>query len=51
MALGDYSKTTYVNGAAPGISAVNLNKNEDKTAELDKYLINQKRKLRMGVRV
>lgn len=35
MALGDYSKTTYVNGAAPGISAERLNRNEDKTAELD----------------
>ncbi len=38
MALGDYEKTTYVNGQAPGISAQNLNKNEDKTAELDTEL-------------
>lgn len=35
MALGDYTKTEYVNGQAPGISAQNLNKNEDKTEELD----------------
>lgn len=35
MALGDYIKTTYVNGAAPGISAERLNRNENKTAELD----------------
>lgn len=35
MALGDYEKTVYKNGEAPGISANNLNKNEDKTAELD----------------
>ena len=35
MALGDYSKTTYVNGAAPGISAERLNRNENKTAEID----------------
>ncbi len=35
MALGDYIKIIYVNGAAPGISAERLNRNEDKTAELD----------------
>ena len=35
MAIGDYQKTTYNNGAAPGISAQRLNNNEDKTAELD----------------
>lgn len=35
VALGDYEKTTYVNGQAPGLSANNLNKNEDKTEELD----------------
>jgi hypothetical protein len=38
MALGDYTKTTYVNGQAPGISATNLNKNEGKTEELDTAL-------------
>lgn len=38
MAIGDYSKTTYINGQAPAISASNLNKNEDKTAELDTAL-------------
>ena len=35
MALGDYEKTVYKNGQAPGLSANNLNKNEDKTEELD----------------
>lgn len=35
MALGDYEKTTYVNGGPPGISAERLNNNENKTAELD----------------
>ena len=35
MALGDYEKTVYKNGEAPGISANNLNKNENKTEELD----------------
>jgi hypothetical protein len=35
MALGDYTKVTYVPGDAPGISATNLNNNEDKTEELD----------------
>jgi len=35
VALGDYEKTTYVNGQAPGISAQNLNRNENKTEELD----------------
>lgn len=38
MALGDYTKTTYANGTAPGISAERLNNNEDKTAELDAAL-------------
>lgn len=36
MALGDYQKTTYNSGAAPGISAERLNNNENKTDELDK---------------
>jgi len=36
MALGDYTKTTYENGTAPGISAERLNNNENKTDELDK---------------
>lgn len=35
MAAGDYSKTTYVNGGAPAISASNLNNIEDKVDELD----------------
>ena len=35
MALGDYVKTTYNDGAAPGISAARLNNHENKTAELD----------------
>lgn len=35
MAAGDYSKTTYVNGSAPAISASNLNNIEDKVDELD----------------
>lgn len=35
MAIGDYTKTTYVNQSAPGISATRLNNNEDKTKELD----------------
>lgn len=35
MALGDYTKTTYINGGAPGISAERLNNNETKTEELD----------------
>lgn len=38
MALGDYEKTIYVNGQAPGISAQNLNRNENKTEELDTTL-------------
>jgi len=37
MALGDYTKTTYNEGAAPGISAERLNKNENKTKELDDW--------------
>lgn len=35
MPLGDYVKTTFVEGSAPGISAQRLNNNENKTAELD----------------
>ena len=38
VALGDYEKTVYKNGEAPGISANNLNKNENKTEELDNAL-------------
>ena len=38
MALGDYTKTTYVNGSPPGISADRLNNNENKTDELDDSL-------------
>ena len=38
MALGDYTKVTYINGQAPGISANNLNNNENKTEELDNAL-------------
>ena len=38
MPLGDYEKTTYNEGAAPGISAIRLNNNEDKTEELDNEL-------------
>lgn len=35
MALGDYVKTTFVNGTSPAINATNLNNNENKTKELD----------------
>ena len=35
MALGDYVKTTWVNGGPPGISAGRLNNIENKTEELD----------------
>ncbi|MHB1651383.1 MAG: hypothetical protein ACYCVD_02765 [Desulfitobacteriaceae bacterium] len=35
MALGDYVKTTFIEGSAPGLSATRLNNNENKTAELD----------------
>lgn len=38
MPVGDYVKTTYVNGGAPGISAERLNNNENKTAEMDAEL-------------
>lgn len=38
MAIGDYTKTIYVNGQAPALNASNLNKNENKTDELDKAL-------------
>ena len=37
MALGDYSRTTYVNGTAPAINATNLNNQEAKTKELDTF--------------
>lgn len=37
MALGDYEKTTYVEGSPPGISAIRLNRNENKTKELDDW--------------
>jgi hypothetical protein len=37
MAIGDYVETEYNAGAAPGISAVRLNNNEDKTKELDTF--------------
>lgn len=36
MAIGDYSKTTYVEGSAPGISAQRLNNAENKINEIDK---------------
>lgn len=39
MPLGDYEKTTYVNGGPPGISAERLNNNENKTAELDQAVM------------
>lgn len=35
MSLGDYSKNVFVNGGPPALSAENLNKNENKTKELD----------------
>jgi hypothetical protein len=35
MALGDYTKTTFVNATTPAINATNLNNNENKTKELD----------------
>ena len=37
MALGDYTKTTYVNGSAPALSASNLNNNENKVDEIDSW--------------
>lgn len=40
MAIGDYTKTTFVEGGAPGISAATLNNNEIKTEELDTELLN-----------
>ncbi|MFA5130431.1 MAG: hypothetical protein WC477_06000 [Patescibacteria group bacterium] len=56
MALGDYTKTTYVNGTTPAINATNLNNNETKTKELDTALtISEasiavlKRKIMIGV--
>jgi len=36
LAVGDYDKTTFVDGGPPGISADRLNNNENKTNELDK---------------
>lgn len=39
MAIGDYTKTTYVNGSAPAINAANLNNAENKIDELDKSLV------------
>jgi hypothetical protein len=41
MALGDYTKTEFVNGTTPAINAANLNNNEDKTAELDSNLLTE----------
>ena len=38
MAIGDYTKTTFVNGTTPAINAINLNNHEDKTDELDLQL-------------
>ena len=38
MAIGDYAKTVYQNGQPPAINDTNLNKNENKTDELDKAL-------------
>lgn len=35
MAQGDYNKTVWVNGGAPGITAERLNNIEDKVSELD----------------
>ena len=35
MTIGTYTKTAYVNGTTPAISAGNLNNNEDKTSEID----------------
>ena len=35
MALGDYTRTTYVNGTTPAINATNLNNIEAKVDELD----------------
>lgn len=56
MALGDYTKTAYVNGTTPAINATSLNNNENKTKELDTALIMPeasililKRKLFLGV--
>jgi hypothetical protein len=37
MALGDYTKTPYVDGNAPAISAANLNNNENKLKEIDTW--------------
>ena len=51
MAVGDYVKTTYVNGTTPAINDTNLNNQENKTDELDeeakKFRVNYLRKIRM----
>jgi len=39
MAIGDYTKTTYVNNTTPAINATNLNNAENKIDEIDKYLV------------
>jgi hypothetical protein len=56
LALGDYTKTTYVNATSPAINATNLNNNENKTEEIDIALtmseasiIILKRKIFLGV--
>ena len=41
MAIGDYVKTEYINNSTPAINSTNLNKNEDKTKELDEELEKQ----------
>lgn len=45
MALGDYTKTSYNNGGTPAINDVNLNNNEDKTAELDTNLATEQSRI------
>lgn len=35
MALGDYTRTIYVNGTTPAVNATNLNNSESKLKELD----------------
>lgn len=51
MAVGDYIKTTFVNGTTPAINDTNLNNQENKTEELDteakKIKVNTLRKIRM----
>lgn len=34
MAIGDYTKTTYVNGSAPALNATNLNNAENQIKEI-----------------